>query len=970
MFFYQNITQFVRFTLVLQVIIPLFIPKSRAQQLPTPAQQQRITLLYEQFKKKVLATTSPAVSCPPKSLSQAEAFTFITTPSALATLYKNGQTACAAEILKKAQPKADSPQQIAWLLHLTQFLHSTQQKDSANHTLAQLESLIPSHSSYQGGFKLLKIAQYRQQIQFEKALETANEALQLARKTNDKKLIIAVLNEIGNTSRDIYRQEPAKYLPFFEEALKTAQSINDSSMVSDTYENLVFAYFKDASVDIEQALPHLEQAIAAFPTTSSLFARYRITNTFVFFLSYLANESPKIVYLFNQAIPLTRRLHRNTDTRSTYQYLADHYVSKKNFNMASAYLDSAQLFDSPEWEKDYFFENRALVAQSLGKLELANTYYKKALEEKERIYLRRNSQTMTQWETQLRTRETTLQLEQERRQQWFLWGIVVLVSLLFLVAAYSFWRNRKQLRQLARQNAIIERQSSELRQLDEAKTRFFSNITHEFRTPLTLIISPLEKLLQQQPHQPMLGMIHANASRLLSLINQLLDLSKIDAGALKTSISKENIVYFLNQQVEPFELLAHEREIKLVKSHEIGTVSFGYIDLDKLSKIITNLLSNAFKFTPKGGRIQYQSVVDEKFLTLTITDSGIGIPPEQLVSIFDRFYQVDSSTHRSYEGSGIGLSLVKELVGVLKGEISLESNLNQGTSFHLRFPIDAVTWGISDELSTEPLPKDTAKEEASLFPETKIEANQPNVLLIVEDNADLRTYIATLFSNYQLITAVDGQDGLQHALETIPDLIISDWMMPTMDGVTMCQHLKKDSRTSHVPVLLLTAKTAIESRLTGFEWGADDYIVKPFHATELQLKVRNWLLRQEKVRKHYTEQLQQPLETPPIPETEGLFMERLFAVIDHHLSDTSFGVDTLAEALQLNRRTLQRKVNSLTNLSPNELIRNHRLRRALPLLKQGESIADAAFKVGFETPSYFTKCFKETFGIKPSDVHE
>lgn len=958
-------------SLLLQAITPFFFCIVYGQQTPTSLQKKRVAELYVFFQKKILTADHSVAPCHLTSLSQSEALDFVLNRSAFENLYKNGNIDCAGNILTTARPVTSSASYPPWLVSLTKFLQITQQQDSAAKCLALLAQSLPAHSPLMGTLKLFQTAQFRRQIQFEKALQTANEGLQFARSNEDKPLVAAFLNEIGNTSRDIYRQEPDKYLPVFNEALATAKALNDSSLVSDTYENLVYTYFMDNSMDIEHALENLELALATFPSQATLFTRYRFTNTVVAFLSYLSGENEKVISLFKHVVHLSRQLQRPTDTRATFQYIADQYISLKNFKLASMYLDSAQQYDSPEWEKDYFYENRAQVAKALGDFQAANDYYKKALEEKERVYLRRNNQTMTQWETQFRTRETALQLEQEKRQQWFLWGIVGLVTLLFFLATYSFWRNRKQLQQLARQHEIIERQSQKLRQLDEAKTRFFSNITHEFRTPLTLIISPLETLLKQQPKQPLLGMIHANASRLLALINQLLDLSKIDAGALQPSLTKENLVLFLRRQAEPFEALADERGIELSIPKKVLEMPFGYIDTDKLSKIITNLLSNALKFTPKGGKVQYYWDINDMLLSITLSDSGIGIPPEKLSTIFNRFYQVDSSSRRMYEGSGIGLSLVKELVGVLKGEITVESRLSSGTTFILRFPIDAHSWGIVETENMSQKQPEVVSQVVEKASSIMInEATPPNsVVLIVEDNPDLRTYIASLFNTQcQALTAEDGQEGLEKAIEAIPDLIISDWMMPNMDGINLCQHLKKDARTSHIPVVLLTAKAAAESRLTGFEEGADDYIVKPFHATELQLKVRNWLARQEKLKKHYTELLQKPVLVPPKPELEGAFMERLFEVIDKHLSDSTFNIDTLAEELQLNRRTLQRKVNSLTSLTPNELIRNHRLRRALPLLKQGESIADAAFKVGFETPSYFTKCFKETFGIKPSEL--
>jgi DNA-binding response OmpR family regulator len=419
----------------------------------------------------------------------------------------------------------------------------------------------------------------------------------------------------------------------------------------------------------------------------------------------------------------------------------------------------------------------------------------------------------------------------------------------------------------------------------------------------------------------------------------------------------------------------------LVLHNPLSASTEAYFDDDKLSKIITNLLSNALKFTPKGGEVRVNvAPLDphEPVLKFHIQDTGIGIAPEQLTSIFDRFYQIDSSVRRSYDGSGIGLALVKELVEVLGGEIRAESQVNQGTTFYLQVPVGGQSWaGVSIEAALPlvaerdwPIREQTPPPLPEATPAGGAPPSKP-LLLIVEDNPDLRSYIANLFANeHQVVEAANGQDGLQKALESPPDLLITDWMMPVMDGLTMCQRLKADVRSSHVPVIMLTAKSAVESRLEGFEGGADDYVVKPFHAHELRLKVRNWLQRQAQLRQHYHQLLSEPHETPPVPPVEAAFMERIFQTIDQHLNDAAFGVEHLAEQLQINRRTLQRKVQTLTALSPNELIRNHRLRRALPLLKQGQPIADVAFKVGFENPSYFSKCFREAFGKLPSELIE
>lgn len=962
-----------------------------AQQTPTASQKKQISLLYQRLQREVLAQPIAQANCSIDAFLRAKKNSDVDVSYWLKEvkwLYRNGQTNCAARLLQMLRPTAQqTPNNYhQWLLRLSQLLRATEQKDSASVIIRELETLVEPHSPMNGWVKFEQATLFRHNIQFENALQVGNEALKIARSTNDHPLEIAVLNEMGNTSRDIYRQEPTKYLSFFEDALKVATALKDSSEVTYILQGLAYVYFFDNSVDLDKALPYFERALSYFPKQGSLSDRYDLINTFTSLLGYLPTESVKEITLYNQLLPIAQKLNSPSDIRNIHVYLASTYSNNKNFLTAAAHLDSAMRYDAPDWEKDNFYAQRAEVAQALGNVALANEYFQKALSEKERVYLRRNNQSMTQWETQFRTREKDLQLEQQQRQQWLLLGIVVLVSLLLVLAIYSFWRNRIQLRKLAQQNAIIAQQSDELRSLDKAKTRFFSNITHEFRTPLTLILSPLGSLIKEFPHHSSLPLVYANANRLLSLINQLLDLSKIDAGALKPDIQLGNLSVFLQLQVESFQPLAQSRGVDLQFRNQLSSQTEAYYDADKLSKITTNLLSNALKFTPKGGKVVVECQLGEAIsetpkqeqsrpqLLMQITDTGVGIPAHELTTIFDRFYQVDNSVQRSFEGSGIGLSLVKELVEVLKGEILVESEIGVGTIFRLCLPVDAHTW--DGEFATTQSTISTAFDEtkpveqtSTLIPQPLIKPDNAPVLLIVEDNPDLGLYIGSLFGDsYQVIRATDGKEGLKQAYEAIPDVVITDWMMPNMDGLTMCHHLKNDRRTSHVPVLMLTAKSAIESRLEGFEGGADDYIVKPFHATELQLKVRNWIQRQERLRLRYQQQLAVPQETTPLPETESEFMEQVFAVIDTHLADVSFKVDTLADSLKLNNRTLRRKINSLTNLSPNEIIRNHRLRRAIPLLKKGENIAEVAFKVGFETPSYFSKCFKEGFGYLPSEV--
>ncbi|MFN8344131.1 MAG: response regulator [Spirosomataceae bacterium] len=970
---------------------------AEAQIIPSPLQKQRINHVYRQLQREILSLPRLKLPCPDpdeilKTKTPKESYRWVK------QIYQNGEVACADQWMLALRPASTAvgEERQEWMLQSAQLLRATERQDSASGLIHQLAAL-PMKPHLRGRVQFEQAALYRKEIQFEKALQAGQGALQTARSEDDLSLEIYALTEIGRTSRDIYRQEPAKYLPFFQEALNVANTLKDSLHFTYVYQNLVFVYFFDNSLDMDKALDHFDKALTYFPRSASLTERYRLLYTFTTLLSYLPSEFDRTIELYRHLLILTQQLGLVSYTRDIYLYMSDQLTYQKKWDLASAYLDSAMHYDSPDWEKDNFYANRARVAQAMGDVLLANQYYQKALDEKERVYLRRNNQSMTRWETQLRTREKELQLDQQKRQQWLLVGIVALVSLLLAVAVYSFLRNRRQLRKLAQQNAVIEQQSHELRSLDKAKTRFFSNITHEFRTPLTLILTPLEGLMQELPQQKTLKTIYANAYRLLTLINQLLDLSKIDAGALQPDISQGDIASFLYFQAESFQSLAESRGIALQFDSQLPLPTDVYFDADKLSKIITNLLSNALKFTPKGGTVIFACkmtndemnetekgkaehrpfVSPPSHLVIQIKDTGIGIPEVQLEAIFDRFYQADSSVRRSFEGTGIGLALVKELVEVLKGKIRVESTVGAGTAFYLLFPADAETWGITspeglpvtpvENKNELPLPSFLPAEE--MLADARKGDDSAPVLLIVEDNPELRHYMADLFQDTcRVVTATDGQDGLERAFEHVPDIVLTDWMMPHMDGITLSRHLKTDMRTNHIPIVMLTAKSAVESRLEGFEGGADDYIVKPFHAAELQLKVRNWLQRQERLRRHYTQRLSQLQENPPIPEIEADLMARIFHLIDENLADRRFGVEALSEGLQLNRRTLQRKLSSITHLSPNELIRNHRLRRALPLLKRGDNIADVAFQVGFETPSYFSKCFKEVFGQRPSEV--
>jgi signal transduction histidine kinase/DNA-binding response OmpR family regulator len=546
-------------------------------------------------------------------------------------------------------------------------------------------------------------------------------------------------------------------------------------------------------------------------------------------------------------------------------------------------------------------------------------------------------------------------------------------------------------------------QSEKLQEIDRVKSRFFANISHEFRTPLTLILGPLEKLLAenvQEPVKKQYRLMLRNGRRLLRLINQLLDLARLEAGSMSLKARPENLVQLLKGIVLSFSSLAERKQITLKFEASEHSIS-AYVDRDKLEKIVSNLLSNAFKFTPEGGAVtvavgrssstQLQSppasaTAAANFVHITVKDTGIGIPPEKLPHIFDRFYQADDSYTREQEGSGIGLALTKELVELHHGEIQVTSEIGKGSTFTVRLPLrkehlkpeeieargkeqgaidqDAITPVIQPSID----PSIQAQATSDQRPAT---SDQP-VLLIVEDNADVRDYICDyLEADYQIIEAIDGEDGLVKSIEKIPDLIISDVMMPKMDGYELCRKLKTDERTSHIPVILLTARAGGESKVEGLETGADDYIIKPFDAHELQVRVKNLIEQRRRLRERFRKEMILEPKEFAVTSMDEQFLQKAMAVVEQNLSDAEFSTDEFARRVAMSRSQLHRKLHALTGQSTHEFIRTYRLKRAAQLLQHhAGTVSEICYDVGFNSLSHFAKAFREQFGQSPSEYAE
>jgi signal transduction histidine kinase/DNA-binding response OmpR family regulator/ligand-binding sensor domain-containing protein len=564
----------------------------------------------------------------------------------------------------------------------------------------------------------------------------------------------------------------------------------------------------------------------------------------------------------------------------------------------------------------------------------------------------------------------------------------------FLIVAGLLFGARRMIVQRERLKAHLnlakveqEKEHFELekaKEVDQLKTRFFANISHEFRTPITLVLGPLRdhyKQLTNPDQKNIIGSVIRNGQRLQRLINQLLDLSKVEAGKMKLHSSQGDIVELLRQIVSSYESLAKEKNIRYFFYPEVKELMM-YVDEEKIEKIIHNLLSNAFKFTQAGGEIIVNLRVAEKSALISVADSGIGIAVNQLDKIFDRFYQVDSSQTRDYEGSGLGLALVKDLVELHHGGISVDSKEGKGTTFTVSLPMgkehlqkeEIVESGVSER--TEALSQDLVstngvgvEKEATKEKETALE--HP-VILIVEDNVDMRQYIRkTLSSHYQIIEAENGREGVSKAEEAMPDLIISDIMMAEMDGYKLCSMIKSKELTSHIPVILLTAKADRESKLSGLEIGADDYLSKPFDADELKLLIRNRIEERRKMRERFSREITLEPKQISVTSLDEKFITKVLTMIENHMDDEEFSIEDFSEAAGCSRMQFYRKIKGLTDQTPSQFVRSIRLKRAAQLLlAKSDNVSQIAYSVGFSSLAYFNKCFKEQFGVTPGQYAE
>ncbi len=601
---------------------------------------------------------------------------------------------------------------------------------------------------------------------------------------------------------------------------------------------------------------------------------------------------------------------------------------------------------------------------------------------------------------------------------WWQTGWAILLYLLiFAGSTYGLVRFQAHRTKTQAMLRMQELEFAHLREVENMKSRFFANLSHEFRTPLTLMKGPLEQLINgkiRKNRAEYYRMLYRNAGKLQRLIDQLLELSQLEAATIPLHLEQHDLVHLLRGIADSFKPLAAQKEIELIFRPDRDSLA-ARLDRDKFEKIINNLLSNAFKFTPAGGRIAVELRCEQppasehpsaaQTAVISIIDSGIGIPEEDQANIFNRFFQVDDSSKRSYGGSGIGLALVKELATLHQWEISVSSRAGEGSAFVLKIPLD-------EELQTSPAAAEDGEAGAHAegqgrrsrapVPGREVPESAPDAagpadaaeallaeaggmgakdgassrqavrrpkILIVDDSADLRFFLAGLLEQeYETVQAENAVEGIALAGKSMPDLILSDVMMPGVDGLEFCHRLKTGWQTSHIPVILLTARALPDDKIRGLETGADDYITKPFDADELLARINNLVDQRRRLR----EKIRQELNLQPEPlaanAVEKEFMQRLLLALEESLADEGFDSERLAQKMFVSRSQLHRKLRAITGQAPGEFIRMYKLKRAAQMITENKiSITQIAFEVGFGSPAQFSRAFRKYFSCLPSE---
>ncbi|MGV3697380.1 response regulator [Flavobacterium sp.] len=756
-------------------------------------------------------------------------------------------------------------------------------------------------------------------------------------------------NYIGYAVRKPYGYKET--LKYYLKSKAMYQKLKDNSGIQEINIGLAQLYIKEKKFN--EALPLVNEAVAYQKETKGAAYGYAVITRGYLYVKMKRFAEAEKDYLEYYRVALEKKEKKFEG--KALGYLGYFYTEKKEYAKADYYYKkSLDYFDNKydEKKRELYEEMITLYTNSKDVDNLTKTY-KDYIELRDTIEAQNKNKDLFELETKYQTEKKEQQIsllsaqnELAKKQKYI---YIALLALLALIGGSLLYGYRNKIKT-----------ARKLNELNELKSRFFANISHEFRTPLTLIKSPVQSLqssLKEDSQQNQLKLIDKNANRMLELVDQLLELSKIDSGNLKLIFKDGNISTFLYAIIEPFDFQAKEKGINFTSN--IGkTHKNSSFDKDVVEKIVSNLVSNAIKYTTQNESVTFTSTVTDSHLKLTVSNSGSDLRKEDLPRLFERFYQ----KNQSQQGVGIGLALVKELVDLYKGTIT--AVLEKG---NLSFTVSLPLTSANENAVVIPSGFTAVPDVVAGTNETELP-----ILLIVDDNPEIRTILKEIFRNdYHLLEAIDGKEALELAQKEIPDCIISDVMMPNLDGYEFTKKIKSNELTSFIPIVLLTAKTSDEAHIEGLKSTADVFLTKPFNNEVVRETVHQLITERKKLHTRYSQELILKPVDIVINSVEEKFIKKLQDILDKNLSDSEYTAENFASEIGMSRMQLHRKLKSLLGVSATEFLRNERLKIAAVLLtKSSGNISDVAYAVGFNDLSYFSKCFKEMYHCTPTEYIE
>jgi signal transduction histidine kinase/DNA-binding response OmpR family regulator len=830
----------------------------------------------------------------------------------------------------------------------------------------------------------------------------------ILKKNNEEYGIADVLNEMGNTYRLSGNNSQA--LDLFNQSLEISLRLKHKHSISNAYRNTGELFYQEKKYDdaLKYFLMAYETGCDRCPPITFHEVLIDIGKVYLDM-----NDFYHARQYFTRSLALADSAHAEHELARSYVELADLDWKADKGKLTLAYYHKAHAIASSinvlSLQKE-IASKLSKVYATIGNFQKAYDYVNLSNRLADSLAKITETENLSRLETVLEFQNYKAQkdLEQAKsndeiarqsQQKYFFLTALILVSILGIVVYRNFRRKKRDSKILLDQKIQIEEMLQKVHEADQRRLNFFTNISHEFRTPLTLILSPVEKLIKEfsfsEEITSLLRLTRRNTLQLFNLINQLLNIRKLDIGKVKLRVSEGDIVHYCKGIFSTFSHLAGQKNI-VYDFRFTDEKIVAWFDRDILEKSLNNLLSNAFKHTPRNGKISVSvlpcSKQDGKVASvkISVSDNGSGIPEDQMRYVFDRYYQVESTNTGFNMGAGIGLAYTKELIELHRGQISVENDSRVqsdqwgSTTFTIILPVHGTDYSHSEkstinsgekEIEIEEAQQEYLKEIVASNPDCveefapKIVEEESDVMLIVEDNADLRGFVKSIFEKeYITYEASEGGAGYRIATELIPDIIISDIMMPVMDGLELCKKIKSHPHTNHIPVLLLTAKAEDEHEIEGLSKGADDYVVKPFNSDLLKARVRNLVLSRERLKEHFTRKFLLMPDAIQLSSPDDELLRNAVTIIEKNISNANLNIELLMNQLGISRIQLFRKIKALTGYTPSHLIRNIRLKRAAQLLKQNSlTVSEVLYQSGFNSPSYFSSCFKEMYGCLPKE---